>query len=267
MRSFGQCVSLSKYGVKLQLGTDNWSEWSILVKQLLVLEGCWSVVDPAAPESSTGEGRTRSDTTKSEKAEEQDADKNVKALALIIVHLEPFHLKTAGAATSAKALWKQFESTFQAKSVARQFQLRQQLMALRMENDSVTKYIERAKSLYSDLVVVGHDIKETEICWAVLLGLPKQFEVMRTILMSKTEELSLNAIYPQLLQVEQQSMDEVQDELRLNSSPFNAAMGRMHISKDKDKKCFYCNKLGHMQINCHMRLAEERRTGQRTVAF
>ena len=136
-------------------------------------------------------------------------------------------------------------------------------MALRMENDSVTKYIERAKSLYSDLVVVGHDIKETEICWAVLLGLPKQYEVMRTILMSKAEELSLNAIYPQLLQVEQQGMDE----LRLNSSPFYAAMGRMHISKDKDKKCFYCNKLGHMQINCHKRLADGKRAGRPTVAF
>lgn len=110
--------------MSIKLGTDNWSEWSILIKQLLVLEGCWSVVDPDAAESGTGLERTRGDRERREKAEEQDADKNAKALALIIVHLEAFHLKTAGAATSARALWSQFESTYQAKSVARQFQLR-----------------------------------------------------------------------------------------------------------------------------------------------
>ena len=43
----------------IKLGTDNWAEWQILIKQLLVLEGCWSVVDPNAADSSTG--GTRSD--------------------------------------------------------------------------------------------------------------------------------------------------------------------------------------------------------------
>ena len=118
-------MSFSKYNVDIKLGTDNWAEWQILIKQLLVLEGCWSVVDPKAADSSTG--RTRGDK---EQEGDVQAEKNARALALIITHVEPFHLKTAGAATSAKDLWTQFQQTYQAKSVARQFQLRQQLMTL-----------------------------------------------------------------------------------------------------------------------------------------
>lgn len=96
--------------IKLGTGPNNWSEWQILIKQLLVLENCWSVVDPEAADTSTG--RTRSD-----KGQEEDfqAGKNAKALALITTHVEPFHLKTAGTATSARGLWQQFEKTRQTR--------------------------------------------------------------------------------------------------------------------------------------------------------
>lgn len=55
---------LSKYGLKIQLGTDNWAEWSILVKQLAVLEGCWSFIDPAVAESSSSEEATEKGSKK-----------------------------------------------------------------------------------------------------------------------------------------------------------------------------------------------------------
>ena len=55
---------LRKYAVKIQLGTDNWADLSILVKQLSVLEGCWSVIDPAAAESSSSEETTEKGSRK-----------------------------------------------------------------------------------------------------------------------------------------------------------------------------------------------------------
>jgi len=188
-------MSNTRYSVDIKLGTDNWPEWRILMKQLLILEGCWTVVDPDAADSSTG--RTRSEKTTDADVE---AGKNARALALITTHVMSLHLTTCGRATSAKALWEQFKGTYQANSVARQFQLRQQLMTLRKEGDEpITVFIERAKTLWSDLIATGHEMKETEICWAVLMGLPKQFEVMKTILMAKAEELTISSIYPQLL--------------------------------------------------------------------
>lgn len=59
---------MSKY-VDIKLGTDNWAEWQILVKQLLVLEGCWSAVDPNAADSSTS--RTRSDKAQDEDGQQE----------------------------------------------------------------------------------------------------------------------------------------------------------------------------------------------------
>lgn len=46
-------------------------------------------------------------------------------------------------------------------------------------------------------------MKETQLCWAVLMGSPKEFEVMTTILMAQAEKLSINGVFPQLFQVGQ----------------------------------------------------------------
>lgn len=174
---------------------------------------------------------------------------------MIIIHVEPFHLKTAGAATSAKDLWQQFEQTYRAKSIARQFQLRQQLMTLRMAREEpVTKFIERAKALSSDLTATSHDMKETEVCWATLMGLPKS---MKTILMAKAEELSISGIFPELLQAEQQSAHE--EEL----VPIYAALNAR--KPYKGRVCYYCNASGHVKAQCRKRRQDEQ--GKYTVAF
>ncbi len=51
----------SKFNVQVKpLGTDNYVAWSILVKQLLVLQGLWSVVDPDA-EKTENEDKQQND--------------------------------------------------------------------------------------------------------------------------------------------------------------------------------------------------------------
>lgn len=117
--------------------------------------------------------------------------------------------------------------------------------------EPVSKYIERAKSLWSDLIATGYDMKETELCWAVLLGLPIQFDMMRTILMSRADELSIDAIYPQLLQVQQHKSE---DEKLV---PIFGAMSKMHISKQR--KCHHCGKPGHLQAQCRLKVSDEHR--------
>lgn len=233
----------SKFNVQVKpLGTDNYVAWSILVKQLLVLQGLWSVVDPDA-----------------EKTENEDKQQNDKALAVITIHLEEFHLQTAGAATSARELWAHFASTFQAKSVARRFQLRQQLLSLKKEpSEPLTKFTERAKSLWSSLKTTGHEMSETELCWSVLSGLPTEYGVIKTILMSKAEDLSLDTILPQLLQVEQETVVE-EDPVNIFGAKARVRPGYSQGSK----RCYKCGKVGHIRADC----PELSRSTMRTVAF
>ena len=80
--------------------------------------------------------------------------------------------------------------------------------------------------------------------------------------MSKAKKLSIDAIFPQLSQLQQQNVEENPKELR---HPFYAAMGNKRISENQ--KYFYCNKPGHFQVDCDKRKAEERKTSQRVIAF
>ena len=122
--------------------------------------------------------------------------------------------------------------------------------------EPVTKFVERAKALWSDLTAIGHDMKETEVCWAVLMGLPRRFEVMKAVLMTKAEELSISGIFPQLLQAEQQLAREEE------VVPLQVTFGGTKTSRQR--RCYYCCKPGHVQAQCRLRKQEE---GKYTVAF
>ena len=99
-------------------------------------------------------------------------------------------------------------------------------------------------------------MKEAELCWTVLSGLPKEYDVVVTILEASTEDLSLDAILPQLLRVEQkQTMED--DTIAI----YGAKGGR----GQQRKECYYCGELGHIKANCHKRNKDN--STRRVVAF
>ena len=135
---------------------------------------------------------------KETKADEEDSQ---KALTIMGLHVADFHLQRVLSASSAKELWDSFEATYKAKNNARRVSLRKELNRLQKQpSEPLTRYTARAKSLWSALVATGHEMKETELCWTVLSSLPKEHDIVVAILESSTEELSLDAVLPQLLQ-------------------------------------------------------------------
>ena len=52
-------------------------------------------------------------------------------------------------------------------------------------------------------MATGHEMKEAELCWMVIVGLPKECDALVTIVESSTEKLTFEAKIPQLLQLEQ----------------------------------------------------------------
>jgi len=126
------------------LDVDNYAVWSARMKMLLISKKLWAVV-------------------KETKANEEDSQ---KALAIMGLHVADFHLQRVMSANSAKELWDSFEATYKAKNNARRVSLRKELNSLQKQpSEPLTKYTARAKSLWSDLVATGHEMKETELCW------------------------------------------------------------------------------------------------------
>lgn len=203
------------------------------MKSLLELEGLWSAVDPDAAAASQ------------DKDDKGDVVKNTKALALIVLHVEEYYLQTASKATSAKSLWVQLAATNQAKSSARKAVLRKQLLTFqKAASEPVSVYFERAKALWYELTSAGLEIQESEICWTVLSGLPKKYDMIVTVLNHQAEELLLDAILPELLQVEQS--DDTNSPREGTVAAYGATYGM-----PKQRKCNWCLKRGHLEVNCY----------------
>ena len=97
------------------------------------------------------------------------------------------------------------------KNNARKISLRKQLNTLsKAPSEPITKYVARAKTIWSDLVATGTQMPESEVALLILTGLPKEYEVVATVLEVQAEELGIDEIVPHLLPVEQR-MNRDQD--------------------------------------------------------
>ena len=138
-----------------RLDVHNYSTWRTRMKFLLITKGLWAAVD-----GTTAAAATATDVQ--------------KALAIIGLYVKEHHLATLERCKTAKEAWDSLEATYQAQSNARKLELRRQLTQIQLgPAEPLTKYVGRAKELQDQLRAAGHVIKNTEVAWSVLAGLPR----------------------------------------------------------------------------------------------
>ncbi|GAQ88778.1 hypothetical protein KFL_004580070, partial [Klebsormidium nitens] len=99
------------------LSEGNYHSWSIKMKSYLITKSLWKgVTDPSA-----------------------NAEESELALALITLNVADHLLGSLSELANVGKAWKQLESTFKSKSVARKLQLKRELQTLKMKGEeSVT---------------------------------------------------------------------------------------------------------------------------------
>lgn len=236
------------------LDMDNYATWSTRMKLLLVRKDLWT--------------ETQSEVT-------LDQRKNEKALAEIGLHVKDHHLPLVASCSQAHELWSKLEDIYKSKGQARKIQLRKELNTLRKESgEAVSKYVARAKALKNDLAAIGHRVSEEDVSYSILAGLPKEYEVVASILEAQEGEMTTNHILPKLLMVEQRLERDVINESEgsafttKGALTFKGASSRHAFSKrdssnrKKDVDCYYCGKKGHMKKDCFKWRAERGSQGQ-----
>jgi len=63
-------------------------------------------------------------------------------------------------------------------------------------DEPLTKYVARARGIRDQLLAAGQEIKEKEVAWSVLAGLPDNYESMVNVIEAGSEELDLYGIQP-----------------------------------------------------------------------
>jgi len=173
----------------------------------------------------------------------------------------------------AKGLWDTFTATYKAKNNARKISLRKELNTLNKEpSELITKYVARAKTIWSDLVATGTEMLEVEVTLLILTGLPKEYEVVATVLEIRSEELTIDEVVPHPLPVEQRlTRDQdtvpvyaIREGRRQQARQQHRSTAPAQHSKYRRPsagRCFYCDKPGHIKADCRERIRDEKERG------
>ena len=205
---------------KFVLDENNWHTWSRKMKAYLIRHNWWS------PNQLPTDGLHTN-----------------LAQAEMLLRVQDEFISLVDEAANAREAWVNLRSAFEKTGAAQRVRLRAEMNALRMaKHETITAYIDRAKLLRKDLLAAGSQVEDFEVVEAVLMGLPKEYDVIRQILISANDtDITLTELRAELAAREAQLEKQGQDEVT----------ALMSASKGKDTRtCYHCGKKGHIARNC-----------------
>lgn len=151
----------------------NYVTWKLQCRMALMKENLWSLVAgyeeaPLATEKDKFEKyRMRRD----------------RALAVIVLSVDPTLLYLLGDPEDPADVWKLLENHFQRKTWANKLALRKKLFSLRLaENGSVQAHIKAMTEVFDGLAVVGAPVEEEDKVVQILASLPDSYDMLVTAL-------------------------------------------------------------------------------------
>ena len=241
-----------------QLDTD-YTTWAAYCRAYLKTRKLWKVVAEDRPACGSDKP--------SPEAMAWD-EKNEEALGLIQMCVKPQLLSRVVECTTAAEAWNTLKAIFEADTTSRQMDLMYELSTLKMEpGETVIKYVGRAKGLQLHLATARQAVDEHTMVLHVLKGLPEQYAMLRTVLTNTGSKLDLESTTAKLMLQEK----EVKGNSRSGALETTQALavattysGRGTRDKGDWKrkaKCYYCQRMGHIQRDCHKKKADEARRG------
>ncbi|MBA0771987.1 hypothetical protein Gotri_007434, partial [Gossypium trilobum] len=147
---------------------------------------------------------------------------------------------------TSSALWKRLETFYATKSLANCLVLKQRLFTFRMnENELLRDHISQFITLLNDLKNVDVQIDNENQAMLLLCSLPPSYKYFKETLIYGRDKLSFEDVKGHLL-----SRDTLDNEFGSDSKADNQA-SVLVASKKRDKRCYYCKKLGHVKADCY----------------
>ena len=227
-------MAVSKSVAIVPLNGSNYPTWKVQCRMALVKDGLWSIVNGTETIP-----------------EEREADKRAKfvarrdrALALIVLSVEPSLLYLLGDPEDPVVVWKKLSDQFQKKTWANKLGLRRRLYSLKLkEGDSIQEHIRKMTEVFEELAVIGDPVKEEDRVVHLLASLPESYNMLVTALEANADVPQMAVVTECLLHEESKHKD-LEDSGRRHLKAMTVTRSKMEV------RCYHCKKLGHIKRDC-----------------
>ena len=218
----------------------NYPTWKVQCKMALLKDNLWGIVtgtetEPRRPDQGGDEGTHKKFVVRRD-----------KALAIIVLAVDPSLLYLIGDPEDPKDVWKKLQDQFQRKTWANKLALKRRLYALRLEDgEPVQDHIKSMTEIFSELAVVGDPVENEDQVVQLLASLPESFDMLVTALETSTEVPPMEIVVERLLHEEKKLQEKTSGQEKAMAS-----------KQKKGPRCFECNEFGHFRKECPL-LSEE----------
>lgn len=232
-----------------KLSDRNYRTWKNEMKWFLRGKG---LLDYALRTVEIGENASAADR----KVHQTNDDKTMAAIGLSLEVDQQIHIEDCKTAHEA---WRALEQIHEPKSRVRIMQLKKAFHHLQMKNDEhMSSYVARAKVAAVNLRDAGAEVRDEDLAYAILAGLPDSYENLNMALASLPDDKFTSTEIKRVLLAE---YDRRQS--RLNDKvdmPKEALVANKKIEDKKGKTtgndknklitCYNCRKTGHLARDC-----------------
>ena len=138
-------------------------------------------------------------------------DKMDRALATIVLSVEPSLLYLLGDPQDPVEVWQKLCGQFQKKTWANKLALRRKLYSLKLkDSEPVQEHIKAMMEVFEELAVIGDVVEEEDRVVHILASLPESFNMLVTALEACPEVPKLELVTERLLH-EERKIKEIKD--------------------------------------------------------
>ena len=236
-------TSDEKLSIESLVGAKNWPVWKFKMQALLESNDLWDYVDGSAVR-----GDTQAAQAKFDRAQR-------KARATLVLQISSNLIYLITDCETPQAVWNKLKEHFERDTMANKLFLKKQFFSLKMrEGSSMQNHLRRMKEITDQLASIKAPIPEEEHMVALLLSLPKSYEMLVTVMLAKGSDLQLSVLQEALLSEEEkrcQVADKIESDcLEGKGSDGNESALRHEATKYKLPRCYACGEEGHINRFC-----------------
>lgn len=226
-----------------KLNSNNYRSWKFNMKMALVQRELWKHVTGEAIRPVDDEDEIDRFNRKEEKA--------LAAIALSVESEQQGHIIDCETASDA---WEMLKRVFEPKSRPRILQLKKQMVSIQLEaEESMTSYLGRIKTCSDSLKEAGCEIKDEDLAYTMLSGLPDSYEgIVMTLANLDDSKFKSSEIKGKLLSEydRRAAKGTSGNSGQKEAYQTKKASHQNSESKKEERKCFKCSKQGHIMKNC-----------------